>query len=104
MSREMAKLVIRFGRMNSKLLGGFDLKRELDHSRGFDLGIFIPLMIMYPEAAIPVDEWILFMGLGYSFHNMQSFFNPSQMTMQTSVTFNQWLKDTILRDNSDHLE
>jgi 4,5-DOPA dioxygenase extradiol len=111
------------------LLGGLDLKSELDHSRGFDHGVFIPLMIMYPEATIPVvcvsmhasldatvnmkigsalaslrDEGILIMGSGYSFHNMQSFFNPSQKTVQASVDFNQWLKDTILGEDSDYLQ
>ena len=33
------------------LLEGQNLKSELDDSRGFDHGVFIPLMIMYPEVS-----------------------------------------------------
>lgn len=66
--------------------------------RGYDHGVFIPLMLAYPDATIPVvqvsqlstldaqahwtmgeqlrpfvDEDILFIGSGFSFHNIRAF-------------------------------
>ena len=116
----------------------------LDYDRGYDHGIFIPLMIMYPKANVPVvcisldgsldakrnmeigkalrtlrisngdgesngndtnndtndnhdtDDGILIIGSGYTFHNMNAFFNPSTKTIDASQKFNSWLKQTIL--------
>jgi 4,5-DOPA dioxygenase extradiol len=70
----------------------------IDHDRGFDHGVFIPLMLMYPDASIPVvqislvkgldplthihlgealkplmNENVLLIGSGFSFHNMKAF-------------------------------
>lgn len=93
---------------------------ELDPARGFDHGVFVPLMLMYPDADIPVvcvslhsslsadtnmevgaalqplrDEGVLILGSGYTFHNMHAFFNPSPETHEASKLFNEWLKTTI---------
>lgn len=111
------------------LLGNNNLDSQLDETRGYDHGVFIPLMIMYPEANIPVvcvslhgsldseinmqigqslaplrEEGILIIGSGYSFHDMKAFFNPSKETVNASSDFNQWLKDTILGKDSNYLE
>ena len=43
------------------------------------------------------EEEVLILGSGYSFHNMNAFFNPSRQTVQASKDFNNWLKDTILK-------
>lgn len=94
---------------------------ELNEDRGFDHGVFVPLLLMYPEAEIPVvtvsldkslsadknirigqalaplrDEGVLILGSGYSFHNMDAFFHPSEKSYLASRNFNNWLKDTIL--------
>ncbi|KAL7561700.1 hypothetical protein ACA910_016462 [Epithemia clementina (nom. ined.)] len=94
---------------------------QLNHKRGLDHGVFVPLMIMYPKADIPVvcvslhsslqpeihwklgralsplrDEGILILGSGYAFHNMNSFFHPSQESLEGSIAFNNWLKETFL--------
>ena len=70
--------------------------------RGLDHGVFVPLMIMYPKADIPViqislessmnpqkhyqlgvalsslrKEGYMILGSGSSYHNMQGFFNGS---------------------------
>ena len=75
---------------------GFD--SSVDNERGFDHGLYIPLMLMYPEADIPsvqlslvkgldaqthielgkalrplLDEDVLIIGSGFSFHNMREF-------------------------------
>jgi aromatic ring-opening dioxygenase catalytic subunit (LigB family) len=47
------------------------------------------------------DDEILILGSGYSFHNMQALFNPSQKTVQASMDFNNWLKSTILDDDKN---
>jgi 4,5-DOPA dioxygenase extradiol len=103
------------------LLGNAGLDSKLDSGRGYDHGVFIPLMIMYPEADIPVvcvslhgsleadknmqlgealvplrDDGVLILGSGYTFHNMQYIMNPSQASVQASNDFNGWLKNTLL--------
>lgn len=103
------------------LLSAADISSQLDDQRGLDHGVFVPLMIMYPNANIPVvqlslhpsldaqahidvgkalqplrNDNILILGSGYTFHNMEAFFNPSQATIQASDDFNSWLKSTIL--------
>jgi 4,5-DOPA dioxygenase extradiol len=105
------------------LLTEHGLKSELDDQRGYDHGVFIPLMIMYPEANIPVvcvslhssldpkvhmqmgqalqplrDEGTLILGSGYTFHNLPAFFNPSHTTYGASDQFNNWLKKTLTGD------
>ena len=83
-------------------IAGFMLKNNisvrLDLNRGFDHGLFIPLKLMYPEADIPslqlsllrgldpsahialgkalrglMDENVLVIGSGFSFHNLSAF-------------------------------
>ena len=103
-----------------KLLEKQGVESNLDDTRGFDHGVFVPLMIMYPEARIPVvcvsldaslsasknmkvgsalqslrEEGVLILGSGYSFHNMGAFFSPSEYFRKASIQFNNWLKDTI---------
>lgn len=78
---------------------------SLDGQRGFDHGVFVPLKIMYPEAAIPCvqlslikhlkaeshvnlgkalsalrSENILIIGSGFSFHNLRAFFPAIRTT------------------------
>ena len=75
---------------------GFD--PQLDPDRGFDHGVFVPLMLMYPDASIPVvqlsllasldaqahiemgealaplaERNVLVLGSGFTFHNMGAF-------------------------------
>jgi 4,5-DOPA dioxygenase extradiol len=80
------------------LLNEQKIPARIDPGRGFDHGLFIPLKLMYPAADIPalqlsllrgldpmahlalgkvlhalIDEDILVIGSGFSFHNMQAF-------------------------------
>lgn len=111
------------------LLSSNNIDSRFDQSRGYDHGVFVPLMIMFPKANIPVvsvslhasldadvnmrigralsplrDEGILILGSGYSFHNMQAFFNPNEESVQGSKAFNEWLKGTLLGQKPDYLE
>lgn len=99
-------------------MGGFPCHR--DFSRGFDHGMFIPLMLMYPEADIPCVQLSLIKGLapdahvrlgralaslnrpnllvvgsGFSFHNMRAFFTPdTKQTRAQNEDFDAWLRET----------
>jgi aromatic ring-opening dioxygenase catalytic subunit (LigB family) len=100
---------------------------SLDHQRGFDHGMFVPLKIMYPEADVPCIQLsllssldpgehiavgealsgleydnLLVVGSGFSFHNMNAFFAPGTAEMETmNEEFVQWLNDTC---STPHLE
>lgn len=94
---------------------------RLDEHRGYDHGVFIPLMLMYPEANIPVlqlsldqawtleEHWqlgqqlsqvlpqdALLVGSGFSFHNMSVFFRPKTPAMLHEIqAFQTWLDETV---------
>ena len=93
-----------------------------DPERGLDHGVFVPMMLMYPEADLPVvllsmkssydplehiklgevlaplrDEGILIIGSGLTYHNMRGFGRPA--SLEPSVQFEQYLYDAI--SNSD---
>jgi aromatic ring-opening dioxygenase catalytic subunit (LigB family) len=80
------------------LLGATGVSCDVDRERGFDHGLFIPLLLMFPEADIPalqlslvqgldarthidlgralrglLSEDVLVVGSGFSFHNMTAF-------------------------------
>lgn len=110
------------------LLSNSGLDSHLNAKRGYDHGVFVPLMIMFPEADVPVvsvslhsslspevnmkigqalaplrDEGILILGSGQTFHNFSMLFNPTASSYQKSTEFNDWLKDTLLHHTGDAL-
>ncbi len=87
-------------------------------SRGWDHGVFIPLLLIAPDADVPVlqlslqegldperhlaigralaplrDEGVLIIGSGMSYHNMQGFF-VSQRD-QAAEAFDAWLTESL---------
>jgi aromatic ring-opening dioxygenase catalytic subunit (LigB family) len=104
----------------AELLASAGLPTRIDTRRGFDHGVFVPLMLMYPEADIPalqlsllrgldpaahlalgealrklVEDNILVVGSGFSFHNMAEF----QWTVRdardpANDAFQDWLIET----------
>ena len=99
---------------------GFD--PQLDPNRGFDHGMFIPLLLMYPDAAIPVIQLsmlssldptahiamgaairsiahddVLILGSGFTFHNMNAFGPTHPVTGgdPENEAFEAWLGDTM---------
>ncbi len=103
------------------LLEGAGIKSQLDPKRDFDHGTFVPLMLMYPQADIPVvqlsllknlnpaahialgkalaplrEQGVLIVGSGMSFHNMQAFFSANPMTKGRSEQFDSWLTETLI--------
>ena len=100
------------------LLGAAGLPSHLDPSRGFDHGTFAPLVVMYPDADVPVlqlslrhdmdparhiaagraiaplrDEGVLIVGSGLSYHNL-SRFGPAGRA--PSEAFDAWLQATLV--------
>ncbi len=97
-----------------------NISSEMTQERGLDHGVFIPLLLMYPHADIPVTEIslikdlnpkshinmgkalrklsernILIIGSGFSFHNMSAFSFDSENEVDIrNNEFQDWLIDT----------
>jgi len=97
------------------LLSAAGIPHRLDDRRGFDHGVFVPLLLVYPDAGIPVvqvslrsdldarfhlglgatlaplrDEGVLILGSGMTYHDMRSFGTPQ--AGPASATFDDWLR------------
>lgn len=94
---------------------------KLDHQRGYDHGLYVPLMLMYPEADIPAIQLsllnnldpeqhlaigkalqaldydnLLVIGSGFSFHNMREFFSTHGEDRQMkNYEFENWLYTSL---------
>ncbi len=102
------------------LLSDAGLPARIDPVRGFDHGVFIPFMLIFPEADIPIvqlslhhsldpelhlaagralaalrDEGVLIVGSGLSYHNMQGFGDPNSKPV--SQQFDAWLNETLCK-------
>jgi aromatic ring-opening dioxygenase catalytic subunit (LigB family) len=92
---------------------------SLDPVQGYDHGTFTPLVVMYPEANVPViqlsmkagydpsehlaigraiarlrEENVLVIGSGLSYHNMRAMGAAGE---HASKTFDSWLQETLLQ-------
>ncbi len=96
------------------------IEASVDQKRGFDHGMFVPLKVMYPEATIPTvqvslvsgldpeDHFrlgralrgltqrnLLFLGSGFSFHNLRGFFSSGPPAPDPrNALFQDWLVET----------
>ena len=108
------------------LLNAKNINPKLDRERGFDHGVFIPLKIMYPDASMPcvqisllnsldpkehieigkaltslMDENILILGSGMSFHNLKILLSSSENAKSDNVKnkeFDDWLVNVCTSD------
>lgn len=106
-----------------ELLAARGLPCDAEARRGWDHGVFVPLMLMLPEARVPVvalsvlasqdaagqiavgealqplrDEGVLIVGSGASFHNFKYFFAEGATRRQGeahSAAFDSWLRETV---------
>ena len=101
----------------ASLLQGAGLPTAVDPERGFDHGTFAPLVVMYPQADVPVlqlslhrsydpalhlaagralaplrDEGVLILGSGLSFHNLRL---RGPAALAPSRAFDGWLHETL---------
>lgn len=106
------------------LLGQAQLPAETDARHGFDHGMFIPLMLVFPDADIPVvqlslhagmdpqkhldagkalqplrDEGVLIVGSGMSFHNLPASRDPRFSPI--SEEFDRWLTAVVENDPAE---
>lgn len=113
----------------AQLLRDKNIPVALDGERGYDHGTFVPLLLSYPRADIPVvqlsllnsldpaahialghaiaplrEQGILILGSGMSFHNMRAFFSPSPTVKQKSETFDNWLVETLTSPALDYAQ
>lgn len=93
---------------------------SVDAQRGWDHGVFVPLLMLRPQADVPVlqlsllkgldpathialgealaylrQQNVLIIGSGMSFHNMRAFFQPNLVTEQQIAEFNQYFIDAL---------
>ena len=97
---------------------GIDSRAEFE--RGFDHGLFVPLLFMYPDADVPcvqlslsqdldaarhieigrgladlAQENLLILGSGFSFHNMQALMSKRDEAVDPrNLEFEDWLEQT----------
>lgn len=110
------------------LLASQGLECAADATRGWDHGVFVPMMLMFPDASIPVvslslyrsqdaaahiaagealqslrDEGVLIVGSGASFHNFKHMFakdDAKKAGQRHSRLFDAWLADCVDSDLS----
>ncbi|KAL5755382.1 hypothetical protein ACOSP7_023602 [Xanthoceras sorbifolium] len=108
-------------RVKELLLGSGFKRVDEDRKRGLDHGAWIPLMLMYPEANIPVcqlsiqldkdgthhynmgkalaplkEEGVLIIGSGSATHNLRALSGSGNSISQWALEFDTWLKDALI--------
>jgi aromatic ring-opening dioxygenase catalytic subunit (LigB family) len=102
------------------LLAGAGIASDEDSARGYDHGVFVPFLLMFPEADVPVvqlslradldpavhlaigqalaplrDEGVLIVGSGMSYHNLRRFWSTDATDVEAARAFDAWLAETL---------
>ncbi|XP_042521251.1 extradiol ring-cleavage dioxygenase [Macadamia integrifolia] len=108
-------------RVKELLIGGGFKHVEEDRARGLDHGAWVPLMLMYPKADIPVcqlsvqtgkdgtyhynmgkalaplrEEGVLIIGSGSATHNLRTLRLDGNSVASWALEFDTWLKESLL--------
>lgn len=104
----------------AELLSAAGFKTGSEFLRGYDHGIFVPLMVAFPEPKLPLaqlslvrgldpvlhydigralaplrDEGVLVVGSGMSYHNLREFFSGDPAVAEVSDAFDAWLAKSV---------
>ncbi len=104
-----------------RLLDAAGIPYASDPERDFDHGVFIPGLLSFPQADVPVlqislrrgfdpaahlalgralaplrDEGVLILGSGMSFHNMRAFHYGDNELIPGSEEFDVWLREAVV--------
>jgi aromatic ring-opening dioxygenase catalytic subunit (LigB family) len=99
-----------------ELLARAGIDADVDRDRGLDHGVFVPFLLVYPQADVPIlqlslqrgldpslhlrmgkalsplrDEGVLIVGSGMSYHNLGALF--SGQGAEAAVAFDAWLAE-----------
>lgn len=102
------------------LLTGACVATDEVAGRGFDHAVFIPMMLVYPEADMPIlsmslqrrasvdthlrigraletlrSDGVLIIGSGMSYQNLSDFFSPSADAVSAACDFDAWLTEAV---------
>jgi len=102
------------------LLRDAGISSVADMQRGLDHGVFIPFMLAFPDADLPIvplslqagldarshlaigralaplrDEGVLIVGSGMSYHNLGSFFGADPRDQMAARQFHDWLDQQV---------
>jgi aromatic ring-opening dioxygenase catalytic subunit (LigB family) len=115
-----AKNSLELGARARQLLSEAGIESAEDDERGFDHGVFIPFMLIYPDADVPLtmislkntldveshvaigkaleplrDEDVLIIASGMTYHNMPMFRKAEPDHMAQAVRFDDWLTQQV---------
>jgi len=99
-----------------ELLERSGIDADEEYERGLDHGVFIPFMLIYPEADVPIvqlslqrdldpafhlamgralaplrDEGVLIVGSGLSYHNLRELTSTAPKNLADATAFDEWL-------------
>jgi aromatic ring-opening dioxygenase catalytic subunit (LigB family) len=102
------------------LLASAGIPSAAEAERGFDHGVFVPFLLIYPDADLPVvqlslrrdldpaahlaigralaplrEEGVLIVGSGMSYHNLRHFRADEPRSNAAAARFDAWLTETV---------